>query len=165
MQKYLNSPSPQSYMLKPYHLLTQGFENNKTGQKKLFKHMCNSGARAECRQGGRVVSSYLDVDTTKQQFRILNLTPLDCIAGHVIEYDVGDSALKRLYQIRLKFIDDIFQVTVLFLTHPNKLIILGKQKRWRMLCVIWILSLIRFFLSTKCPRSRCSICQQRNILR
>ena len=39
MQKYMKCSSILSYMLKPFHLLTQVFENNRTAQKKLFKHM------------------------------------------------------------------------------------------------------------------------------
>ena len=47
MQKYLKSSSLSSYLLKPSHLLTQVFGNNMTAQEKLFKHICNFGARAE----------------------------------------------------------------------------------------------------------------------
>ena len=43
MQKDLNSPSLFSYILELYKLLTQGFENDMTAQKKLFEHMCNFG--------------------------------------------------------------------------------------------------------------------------
>ena len=53
MQTDLNSSSLSSYMLKPSKLLTQGFENNRTAQEKLFKHMCNFGSRAEWRKGGK----------------------------------------------------------------------------------------------------------------
>ena len=51
-------------MLKPSHLLTQGFENNRTAQENIFKHMCNFGARAEWREVRRFVSSYINVDTS-----------------------------------------------------------------------------------------------------
>ena len=52
MEKAMKSSSLSSYMLKPSHLLTQRFENNRTVQDKLFKHMCdignrNSGVRGE----------------------------------------------------------------------------------------------------------------------
>ena len=60
MQKALKYSSISSYTLKPYHLLTQGFGNNRTAQEKLLKHMCNFGSQAEWREGIRVVSSYLD---------------------------------------------------------------------------------------------------------
>ena len=105
MQKALKSSSLSSYILKPSSLLTQGFEKNRTAQEKLFKHMCNFGSRAEWRKGRRVVSSYLDVETTKDQCRLLNTTPLDCITGYIMEDAVGERALKRLPQIRLNFID------------------------------------------------------------
>ena len=93
-----------SYILKPSHLLTQGFENNRTAQEKLLKHICNFGAWAKWREGRRVVGSYLDVETTKYQCRIFNTTTLNFIAGHIIEDVVGDSYLKRLSQRRLNFI-------------------------------------------------------------
>ena len=67
--------------------------------------MCNFGAREECMEGRRSVSSYLDVETTKDQYRLLNPTPLDCITGYIMEDAVGDRDLKRLPQIRLNFID------------------------------------------------------------
>ena len=105
MQKALKYSSLLSYMLKPSHLLTQSFENSTTAQDKLLKHMCNFGARAKWREGRRVVSSYLDVDTTKYQCRLLDPTPLDCITGYIMQDDVGNRYLKRLPQIRLKFID------------------------------------------------------------
>ena len=64
MQNYLKSSSILSYILKPSHLFTEGFGKNRTAQEKLFKHMCNFGSRAEWREGKRVISSYLDVETT-----------------------------------------------------------------------------------------------------
>ena len=76
MQKSLKSSSISSYMSKPYKLITQGFENNRTAHEKIFKHMCNFGSWEEWRKGRRVVSSYLDVDTTKDKCRLLNTTPL-----------------------------------------------------------------------------------------
>ena len=79
MQKALKYYSLLSYMLKPSHLLTQGFDKNRKAQEKIFKHMCNFGARAEWMEGRRVVRPYTYVDTTKYQLRLLNITPLDCI--------------------------------------------------------------------------------------
>ena len=67
MHKALKPYFISSYMLRPYHLLTQGFGNNSTTQDDIFKNMCNFGARSEWREGRRVVSSYLDDDTTKDQ--------------------------------------------------------------------------------------------------
>ena len=76
MQKDFNSSSISSYMLKPSKLITQSFENNRTAQEKLLKHMCNFGSREVWRKGRSVISFYLDVETTKYQFRLLNTTPL-----------------------------------------------------------------------------------------
>ena len=68
--------------------------------------MCNFGARAYWREVRRVVNSYLDVESTRDQFRLLNPTSLDCISGYIMEDDVGDRALKRLPQIKMNLIDD-----------------------------------------------------------
>ena len=81
-------------MLKPSNLLTHGFGNNSTAQEKLFKHMCNFGARTELREGRRLVSFYLDVETTKYQCRILNPTPLEFIAGYIME----DAVQRRIIE-------------------------------------------------------------------
>ena len=105
IQKALNYSSILSYMLKPSHLLTQGFGSNMKAQDKLFKHMCNFEAWAEWREGRRVVSYYLDVETTKYPCLILNTTPLDCTTGYIMDDAAGERALKRLPQIRLNFID------------------------------------------------------------
>ena len=104
MQKALNSSSLSFYTLKSSKLLTQVFENNSTAQDNLFKNMCNFGSREEWRKEGIVVSYYLDVDTTKDQCRLLNTTPLDCITGYIMEDSVGERALNRLRQRRLNFI-------------------------------------------------------------
>ena len=45
MQKGLKYFSLLFYMLKPSNLLTQGYENNRTAQERLFKHMCDFGVR------------------------------------------------------------------------------------------------------------------------
>ena len=67
--------------------------------------MCNFGSRAEWRNGRRSVSSYLDVDILNDQDRLVNTTLLDCIACYIMEYAIGDRALKRLPQLRLNLID------------------------------------------------------------
>ena len=108
-------------MLKPSKLITQVFENNRTAQEKLFKHMCNLGSRAEWRKGRSVISSYLDIDTTKDQFRLLNPTPLDCITGYIMEDAVGERALKRLPQRRLNFIDVSISSYCSILNSPEQL--------------------------------------------
>ena len=53
----------------------------------------------------RVVSYYLDVDTTKYQCLIINTTPLDCISAYIMEDYVSDRDFKRLSQRSLNFID------------------------------------------------------------
>ena len=67
--------------------------------------MCNCGSREEWRKGRSVISSYLDVDTTKDQCRLLNLTTLDCIEGYIMDDAVGERSLKRLLQKILNFVD------------------------------------------------------------
>ena len=67
--------------------------------------MCNLGARSEWKEKIRVVSSYLDVESTKDQFRILNTTPLDFITGYILDDTVGDWDFERLPQIMLNFND------------------------------------------------------------
>ena len=66
--------------------------------------MCDLESQSEWREKIRVVGSYLDVESTKDQFRILNPTPLDCNTGYILEDTFGDRDLKRLPQRRLKFI-------------------------------------------------------------
>ena len=75
-----------------------------------FSRMCNFGAQAERRNERRDVTSYLDVDISNDQHRLVNPTPLECIAGYVMESSIGDTALERLPhrslpQKRLKIID------------------------------------------------------------
>ena len=108
-------------MLKTSKLLTQGFEKNRTAQEKLFKHMCNFGSRADWRKGRSVFSSYLDVETTKDQCRLLNPTPLNCLAGYIMEYTVGERALRRLPQRRLNFIDGFIISYCSILNSPERL--------------------------------------------
>ena len=67
--------------------------------------MCNFVAQKVCRNGRRAVSSYLDADTIKYQYRMLNQNPLYQIAGYIMGDAVGDRYLKRLSQIRLNLTD------------------------------------------------------------
>ena len=71
--------------------------------------------------GRRVVSFYLDVDTTKYEFRLLDNMPLDCIAGYIMEDDVSERALKRLPQISLNFIDGSISSYCFILNLPERL--------------------------------------------
>ena len=72
-------------------------------------------------EGGRVVSYYLDVDTIKDQFRLLNTTSLDCITGYTMDGSVGDRYLKRLPQRRLNFIDGSISSYCFILKSPELL--------------------------------------------
>ena len=66
--------------------------------------MYGFGARAVRRNGKIAVSSYLDVDTRKYQYYMLNPTPLDCIVGYIMEDAVDDRFLKKMPHRRLNFI-------------------------------------------------------------
>ena len=105
MQWVVKYSSILSYMLEPPSLLTQGFNKNKKAQENLFNDMCNFGARAEWSNGRRDASSYLDVDISNGQYRLVNLTPLECIAGSTMEDAIDDRYLKRMHQRRLNIID------------------------------------------------------------
>ena len=108
IQKDLKYSSLLSYMFKPPRLLTHGFDNNRTSLEKLLKHMCNFGAQEKWMEGRIFFSSYLDVDTTKDQCHLLNNTPLECTADYIMEDTVGERNLKRLPHRRLNFIDVSF---------------------------------------------------------
>ena len=54
-----------SSMLKPASLIKHVYKEKNKAQEKLFKHVCNYGAWSEWRNGRRAVSSYIDVDTSK----------------------------------------------------------------------------------------------------
>ena len=60
--------------------------------------MCNFGASSEWSNGRRAVISYLDVEISYDQYRMVNPTPLECIAGYIMEDYIGYRALKRLSQ-------------------------------------------------------------------
>ena len=67
--------------------------------------MCNFGAREVWRNGIISVSSYLDVETSKDQYCLIKTTPLEFIVGYIMEDYVGDRSLKRLPQISLNLIN------------------------------------------------------------
>ena len=48
-------------------------------------------------------SSYLGVNTRKDQNRLVNPTFLDSTTGYIVEYDVGAKSLKNMPQLRLNF--------------------------------------------------------------
>ena len=121
VQQVLKYSSLSSNMLKPPSLLTQVFDKNKKAQEKLFKHMCNFGARTEWRNGRRAVSSYLDVDISNYQYRMVNTTSLDCITGYTMEDDIGDRYFYRLTQQRLDIIDGSISSYYSILKYPERL--------------------------------------------
>ena len=104
VQRVFRFSSLSSYMLKPPSLLTQSFNKNKKAHENLFKRMCNFWSRAKWRNGRRSISSYIGVDIINDQYRMVNLTPLECIAGYIIQGAIGDRDLKRLPQKILNMI-------------------------------------------------------------
>ena len=60
--------------------------------------MCDFGAWGEWRNRIRGVSSYLDVDTRKDQYHLLNTIHLEIITGYMIKDDIGDKYFKKLSQ-------------------------------------------------------------------
>ena len=48
---------------------------------------------------------FIDAETIKEQCRLLDPTPLGCIAGYIMEGAVDDRVLKRLPQRIIKFIN------------------------------------------------------------
>ena len=81
MQKYVKFSSLSYHTLKPPPLLTHRFKENNNAQEKFFKHMCIYGEREVWINGRISDSSYLDVDTKKYQYHMINPKPFDCITG------------------------------------------------------------------------------------
>ena len=67
--------------------------------------MCNFEAQLEWKIERISVSSYLDVEIINDQYHLVNPTPLDFIAGYVMEDTIGYRSLNRLPQQRLNLID------------------------------------------------------------
>ena len=110
-----------SYMLKRPSLLPKGFIKNKKTQEKLFKHMCNFGAREEWRNGRRDVSSYLDVEISKNQYRLVNSTTLECISGYITKGAIGERAFKILTKQRPKIIYGYISSYCYIINYPKRL--------------------------------------------
>ena len=91
--------------------------------------MCNFGAREKWGEGRRVVSSYLDIKTTKYQCRLLNTTPLECIEVCIMDDAFGERALKSLTQRRLNFIDGYISSYCSILNSPKQLEWIRKAKK------------------------------------
>ena len=119
VQRYMKYSYISSYILKPPSLLTQVFNKNNKSQKNNFKNMFNFGARAEWRNGRRDVRSYLSVEIRNDQCRLVNPTPLDCIAGYIMEDYIGDGVFKRLHQRRLYIIDGCISSYCYILNSPE----------------------------------------------
>ena len=75
MQRVVKSSSLSSYIMKPPSLLTQVFNKNKKAQENIFAHMCNFMAREEWGDERRAASSYIDVEISHDQYRLVNPTP------------------------------------------------------------------------------------------
>ena len=59
------------YMLKCPSFLTQAFLNNNKAQDNIFKHKCEFGSWEDQRSRRRSISSYIDVENNKYQYRLL----------------------------------------------------------------------------------------------
>ena len=113
-------------MLKPPSLLTQVFNKNKKAKENIFNNMCNFGVQAEWRNGRISVSSYLDVEIRNDQYRLVNPTPLECIAGYTVGYAIDDRALKRLSQQSLNIIDGSTSSYCSIINSPERLHMIKK---------------------------------------
>ena len=121
VQRVMKYSSLSSYMLKPPSLITQGFNKNKKAQEKLFKNMCNFGAREEWRNGIISVRSYLDVEISNDQYHLVNPNPLDYIEFYIMECDIGDRASKRLPQQRLDLTDGSISSYCSIINSPKRI--------------------------------------------
>ena len=81
--------------------------------------MCAFGAQEEWRNGRRSVSSYLDVEISNDQDRLVNPTPLDCITGYISEDAVGDRALNNMTQKILNLINGSISGYLFVLNHSE----------------------------------------------
>ena len=60
--------------------------------------MYNFGSQEEWRNGIRDISSYLDVDISNGEYRLVNPTPLECITGYIMEDAICNRNFRRLPQ-------------------------------------------------------------------
>ena len=63
--------------------------------------MSNFGSRAEWSSRRRVVSSYIDIEIRKYQYRLLNINTLDFIAGCIMEDSDVDGDFNNLSHRRM----------------------------------------------------------------
>ena len=66
-----------------------------------------------------MVSSYIDVEISNDQYRLVNPNTLDCIKGYIMEDPICDRALKRLTQQRLNLIDGSISGYCFILNSPK----------------------------------------------
>ena len=104
VQKDVKYSSISLFMLKPTSLFTQGFNENNKAHENILNNIYNFGSQSMWRNGRISASSYIDAETSKYQYRLINPTPLYCIVGYITEDAVGDRDLKRMPKRRLKLI-------------------------------------------------------------
>ena len=66
--------------------------------------MCNFRAQAMWRNGRISRIFYLDVETSKDQYLLINPNPLEFITGYIMDYSVFNRSSKRLPQGRVNII-------------------------------------------------------------
>ena len=85
----------QYFCLIPVNLMVQDLRTNQKAQEKLFRHMCNVGAREKWEGGARRVSDALDVTVTAYNHNILNPSPLDTTIGYIMQDTKGGGGRKK----------------------------------------------------------------------
>ena len=93
-QQDVKATSIFSYRLKLPYYLKQVFKYNNQVNQKLFNHVCTCKEWQEWRSGIIAIRSYIYVDTSKYQGRLLNTTPLGRIIGYTMVDDVFLKAFK-----------------------------------------------------------------------
>ena len=78
----------------------------------------------------RAFSSYLGVDTSKDKYRLLNPTPLEFIAGYIMEDAVSEMDLKRLPQRILNLIYGSISSFYSILNSPEQLYMIKQANKF-----------------------------------
>ena len=110
--------------------LMQGFKENKEAKTKFFNPMCNFGEQAEWRRRDRDVSLYLDVDTKKDKYRLLDPAPLDCITGYIVVGAVGDTDLKNMPHKSLELVVVSISSYCYIIKSPKRLDMTNKANKF-----------------------------------
>ena len=79
--QYIKDISILLHMLKHPYFITKIFKDNKKVKDHILKNMCSFGEWADWSSRIIPISSHLDVETRKDQYFLLNTTPLDWITG------------------------------------------------------------------------------------